>query len=1814
MTFPGHPGYDKPFIQDFQKRLQSEQIAQTKYDADFATRLARNAQLGPHISPRTLLNVTASNASPDAVRMMQNAAQDLSDQNLYQQEQKGLMSKLFNTLGNVKDAAYDATLKRPIRTLTALGESPWSFINNYVFERDISPVERLTRAGRIMALPTLFSDRDALEAAKYTEFGTLVRNAGIQGTGFQLSKELQYKQLLNVMGFDEEGNPIDYSGRLYWDDAYTSTVVPDEYRQPGEGGVRQFKQPVTLGSFALTLTGKTQITPKGQIIMDKGIHPDSVAGSLISGGIDAIGELATDATVVAGKAVSAVRTLAKGAKIARVSPELARTTKGSNLLSRLYSLGESINDLPSTSRSWAEINALRNAADEDIVALTSGISDPVARQQAIDMRRAVLQDAETRVWDADKLSEMIRTDERWQWIFNMLDSSRTITNIGERAEAIRNKLFRNRIDIDTAYRLANAQTADEYRNVFLEAADTIKQGDQLLPETFTDLTGVRNRLRSKVSQFAPGAPKPLTDINWDRFIMPPNTASGGYIGKFINGKIIDPIGSRVRRMFEYSPDVEIMVDGSAGQRANSVDGFRSFMNSLLPDDLDATFKQQMMGRVNTAMANRPMDIEVLDATGNVVTRTVVAPQTRAGLREVEDMTYEVLTHYMKKKGLTDDKVRVVLDRIKDQRGRARAFAVDDIAQGVDYGQLQQLADDGLVDLDAIAAEITRTTGVPADRNSIAVIGAAMVNELYNHTFALPNWREIRAIVENPMFTQLIRRGGVDKDGQLRFLVDLADTILNRGWKPMNLATIGYVARNILDSQLRLWLLDDPIASAFNRPFQWMRTVANKKAVNDVLGQPMTRDQLLDLAKAGIDELTPSQKNFVSVMRAETWGSYAGMMESIQRSARTGGVKIVTKQSGVAEYTKAVIDALRKINTDPLERIMASVGHLDPDDQVNVIMRYLMDPKNEVGQHVQIQLLAAAEQRGLVVGVTGPMVKTPRSKMLTKLDLSTQQARQDYLRGLIDTAVRGRVERYAQVPELQAMMVQNAIPVVQANGRATVQLVPATKDFFDAVSRRTWGDVADFDTSIGAIYIDPAGDVPYYVVGFRSGPGQVPLAEVIELRTIQGSPGQAQLAWDKRVAGFTPDTRRVIRGLTSEKNPSLADVFPEALISFEYGTVDKLLDGWKNIVDSVFVHGIPIPKTGGKRIPTIGRAEQRFERLPIFRQFKWGEYEKYYDLLSTDELRRAVSIIEREAKAMKMSPNDYMGDMRTLKERIPGPLFKQGRFERLQEMATQAPDGRVGYTLEQLDNVASAVAVRRMRETFYDMPKKFNVEDAAIVSLMYQFIAATRVIGAWWVGSFAKHPLKAYRVARALNGVQDLNLPGDAEIGGIYPHPITDQFVFRHPLGFAGRTAYNLLSGSSRSAGGDVTPILESQVRGLNIGLAGLPQANPVGQLAIGSVLSGIRMLTGPNESYDAVRQLLLPFEELQAEKTITERVLPGWLIKVTNGLKAMTPTQMSAMMTREQNDAASALMATGRYDRTKTEDVIALENDAKRMAVVMVILGGISQFVGPASGNPDYVIKLNGIDTHAAMLAAELQRMKEEDYETATARFIETFGEDALMYVTGKTKTVPEAQGILYTEQYKRWLAGNSSTIAAYESGIGHYFGPVEEEDEFAFAVRSALLDAGKTRYMTPIEKLRASEYAIGATYYRAFREQFPERGLTTEQSDILREYRDYLESRFVGYNKRFTVGAFDTKIADLERIVNDGNFKDSELYNPLLQYLAMRRVLLAESGRTTFRSQAATPFREELARLGDELSVTNPTFARLYDRVLSQETDPVGQ
>jgi len=67
-------------------------------------------------------------------------------------------------------------------------------------------------------------------------------------------------------------------------------------------------------------------------------------------------------------------------------------------------------------------------------------------------------------------------------------------------------------------------------------------------------------------------------------------------------------------------------------------------------------------------------------------------------------------------------------------------------------------------------------------------------------------------------------------------------------------------------------------------------------------------------------------------------------------------------------------------------------------------------------------------------------------------------------------------------------------------------------------------------------------------------------------------------------------------------------------------------------------------------------------------------------------------------------------------------------------------------------------------------------------------------------------------------------------------------------------------------------------------------------------------------------------------------------------------------------------------------------------------------------------------------------------------------------------------------------------------------------------------------------------------------------------------------------------------------------------LVAPLKKYIAIRNSLLEANGRTTFRSKAMTGARSQLDQFAESLiREGNPEFQRLYDRVLSQETDLAG-
>lgn len=1806
MSITGHPVFDTRFPKEVNRRLDVERRATENLTDDYVSRLQRQARLAPYLSPRTLMNTAKTEMSDETLALMNNAAKEnavkTQQTNRVLDFGRKLVNPIFDAIGaagTVVNEAYDG-LKTTSRYLTAAGESVYSFANNYLLERGISKAELASRMGKLLAAPALlFTDEDMRRSAKYTELGKLIRDGSRQGEGFFLPAQLQYEQMLEVMGISPDGNPIDYAGRNYFDDAYVKAPIGELYGRP-----QMMKQPATLGTYITAIP--RQIRPDGAITSYKGLNPDSGLGSFLSGSIDGFYEVFTDPSALGIEVISGVKAIVKGAKIAgRVAPQLVEAVEATSTIGKWLQLGRTANDLPTTSKTFSEIADARRVYAEDIANIRAQRAakaiTPKEAQDLLDMRNTVLKQAESDIWNKDALSEMIRTDSRFADMFNLIDSSRVIQNTAQRAWVIRNKIFRNQISLEDAAKLAEQTSQDGYRQVFLEAADGLGRGESVLPEKITDFGGRTLRLVDKITA---GKVSP----NFDRYVMPPNVAWGSVLpgtpgitgaAKYA-GKVGLDISSytwvkdRFRHLFRVSPQVEIMINGSAGQRADAVDNFYSFISNLFPAIDDQLYVQQMMGRVMEAMTNKPRIVE--RRIGNrIVSQPITGEASRAGIKAVESMTYEVLGEYMKKQGLDKFQIKSTLDKIRAARQTSRTYAIQN-GLPTDYGQFQKLAADGLVDLKSVANEIAKDIGMPVKASELQNIGPAAIQEAFNHVLVLPDWRQIKTIVEGDFgLGRLVRN---PETGSLTLGANAVDVLVNDVWKPMTLANLGYFTRNILEGNLRLYMADpDHVASLFDRPFHYWRIIKNKAGVQDIMGKYMTQDEVENLSKRIFDTLTPSEKALKSVTTASTWGYASQHLDSLTNLVKTGAVNMVNK-ADINNYVTAASDAIRKMNADPLEGLLARVRHLDPDKQVDIAMEYLY--KSEEGAHIQSRFLEMVQDYGMTVGPGQKIGNYPiGAQTLVKLNLNNKTQRQAFFRGLIETQIRGRVEQMSAVPELRPLIGLNAVPKLGPNNRAIVTTERVTNAFRKNVEKWSYGNKPQAENMVGGIFYNPGTRQAFYIDDItRSGPkGGVINAKLIELEIvdtdiIKNRTFDFMTGWMPRGEGYGKEMENVVRKLSQETDPKVLAAFPEIMPSFSRTARDLtgLRNQWRAFVDSIF-SGV------------MGKGVNTLEKLPAYRQFKWSIYEDYYDSLSGVAINDAIRKIREKAAEIGMSPDDYMGGIK-------------GRFNNLISLQKKTDALKEGYTLEQMDNFASSLAEKRMRNLFYDMPQKLNLETSFGVASLFQFIAATRTIMTDMARLSAARPDKVYRLVRALNGTMELDLPGDTERGFVYTHPVTGKYVFRHPLGFASRAVSDLFT--EVDTAGAVTPILESQVQGLNIGLVGVPQANPIGQIGIGKVLDLAQSFTGEeSKGIQDLRKTLLPFESFQAEKTFAERLTPTWLYKTIQGVNAMAFGARSDVIKREISDAAAALSLTGKYDLNTQEGLTKLEDDATKLGLTMYMFGALSTFAGPASANPDYIVTLKDIDTHMGSLAAELQKMRDTDPEGAALRWIDTFGEEALIFLSGKVKMSTDARGVLYTPGYLSWLKANQNTINKYQGSVAYFFGPNEDVSEYEFGLRTYLLQGGKARYADVSERVLAAQYVAGAAYYRYVRNRLPVY-LNSEQQEQLRLIRDDLNKRYRGFTAvKYATQAFDENLKAIRLILEEGTFADSELVEPLRQYMTYRDAYLNEIkklGFSSFRSKKAAPFRVALDARGEELARQNVSFRRLYDNLLSSETDPAGE
>jgi len=510
------------------------------------------------------------------------------------------------------------------------------------------------------------------------------------------------------------------------------------------------------------------------------------------------------------------------------------------------------------------------------------------------------------------------------------------------------------------------------------------------------------------------------------------------------------------------------------------------------------------------------------------------------------------------------------------------------------------------------------------------------------------------------------------------------------------------------------------------------------------------------------------------------------------------------------------------------------------------------------------------------------------------------------------------------------------------------------------------------------------------------------------------------------------------------------------------------------------------------------------------------------------------------------------------------------------------------TLEDLDMFAGNMASREIKERFFDSAEKNNLMDATRV--IAPFGAAWASIIGDYAGLLIEDPTRVRRAQRAYVGMSDAD-PAETGQGFFHKDPITGVNMFVFPL-----------SGSLAELVTGVNAPLAAPVQRLSVGYTFIPSLGPAGQIAADALFRA----AGDPPSLDSLSEIILPYGR---NKSIASNLMPGWLDKGLQALRG-NKSQLNTVFANTYIETVRALSAAGEYDMRTPDGVDRLLKDAKGKAQVLTAFRALSQFLGPTAGSPAFrVDTLAGEDIYVGQLIKEFYDLQANNYDTAVQRFLEIHGPDAMLYLSGKSRSTQS--GLEATEQFGDWEQSSGEFLSKY-SEVGAYFAP--GGDDFSFSVWERQIRSGKRERLTDREIIAEAQNRLGSARYRDARLKvgaYP----SAEQKEWLREYRDRLAVNYPGFPRvaQFEVGKLEGQIDQLRLAVTDRQVQDSPIAEAITKYLSYRDQALgqlAKYGLVSLQSKTAEPLRDWLAGMAYQLVLATPEFGRLYDRVLSPEVE----
>ena len=1286
------------------------------------------------------------------------------------------------------------------------------------------------------------------------------------------------------------------------------------------------------------------------------------------------------------------------------------------------------------------------------------------------------------------------------------------------------------------------------------------------------------------------------------------------------------------RWLAKTPKNNIVVNGTPQQKADGIKNMKNWLTLLKVDPYEGEGKQLMEAAFTWAGANgnRANADDMLDLFLGNRAKKVPGILPTAIRKELLAVKPALTTADQWSKDV-DDVISSIEETLRGGEALLRKYAIDNAGISDDHGIFMHLSQhmtgpelaDTLNELFPNKIDwATRTEGEMRDfvaslgPGRIVVNGPTTLSQMLNNVVTLPDPQQIRKLTTNPFFK-------VSKDGKQALTSAFLEEIQNDWWRPWALATFGFIMRNTFDAQARIAMS----GMVRNNPLDYILIAMNKRGVGTIAGDewmgvdnipnwkigriagakgvgslkdPRVIQELLDphvgqISDDVMQELVkanriPKVKEILERIRRadEVLEEYSDFTQSFSRRMvedprNTLDRLIQTKQVSVADYSDknfwlGLADTAGLYYGDPFSKFAARIAHLPEPRQKEVIVQWLQKGSKEAtrAKNTIIDYLSAPTVAQKTNGKNRTVARVANIGKLSDEEL-VELWYQTGAREGVDQLTQGTDEMrtfvgYRSVPVAPAQIVDEDAIKALNNGKIAKAGDVLMEEYDEIIER---GGEELVQTRVRQHLVLERDLVP------KSKP-PVYKYKTIEIEDFDSAFGQTR----KGETFVSPKAKKFL-DQQIKMNAELLGRGQRPILPTR--TLYRVRDIDRTAMDKVQAGVTWIPRKFFEL--AVGPYVERWERSPAFRRSYYNAIADNAKLLDPDEASKVLEAI-REA-AEKKFPVSYANDIYAAMEHYAGgkPVIDA------LSAAMSAPAGSGIGTAEQLQTYAMTIAKREVEELFFNNVERSNFTDA--MRVVAPFGAAWAEIAGTYGKALVQNPARLRKATLVYRGAEGYDPDNDGR-GMIWTDPQSKLQMFAFPLSGAITKAVTAAMGQSVD-----DSFLAAPTRRLSAGFSLIPSLGPVYAIAASQIFNKANV-----PSTDAFRKILLPYGDAGLEGMI-----PGALNKFVQAIDANIDN-LNNVYGNTFQDVFAHLATTGKYDLTDRNDVARMEDDAKQGARGMTIIRAISQFVGPTSGSPQYRYrKESGELFFVNEMVKAYSDFQNENFDTAVSRFIEIFGYNSLIYLSGKTKVDESYKGIEATEEYGRWEQENRQLIKTYKD-TAPFLAP-GSFGELSMEVYSRQLGAGIRKDRDNFDRLADAQRRIGSAIYKWYRNQYPET-LNDAQRERLRQYRVEIHDKFPGFpiKSEFKAGEFDNWITRLGDLVQDPRTQGNPVRDAIWDYLRYRaniKTSLKQKYGVSIEAEkniGAQRARGALYAKGEELATLVPDFRRIWDQELAQEVE----